>query len=97
MKLQTKEYAPVGEAIWLDFDLDELTNGSKLIMPNNAKMPPFIEATVLAAGPKCLQVKAGDRVLLNSVTITRMKVGSDPEVLFTKEDKIVAIVKDALG
>lgn len=94
MKLQTKNYEPVDTTIWLDYDPDEILGGSKLVLPHNTKLPPFVHATVLAAGPACKQVKDGDLVLVNSSTITRIKVGQEPDVFFTKEAQVVAIVKN---
>src|SRR5580692_2628016 len=94
MKLQTKTYRPIDSTIWLDCDPDEILGGSKLVLPHNTKLPPFVHATVLAAGPGCKQVKDGDVVLVNSSTITPMKVGSGPQVYFTKEAQVVAIVSE---
>jgi hypothetical protein len=95
MKLQTKTYDPIDTSIWLDYDMDSLVGDSNLVIPGSAKMPPFVHATVLAAGPGCKQVKNDDIVLVNSSTIMRLKVSGHPEVLFTQENKIVAIVKPA--
>jgi len=94
IKLKTKSYAPVGDTIWVEVDLDAVADG--IVMPGTMKLPPFVHANVLAVGPKCVQVKAGDVVLVNSSTVTRMKVGQEPEALFTKEPQVVAVVKPAV-
>ena len=92
MNLQTKNYQPVDTSIWLDFDFDEVMGNTKLILPQNTKLPPFVHAAVLAVGPECKQVRKGDTILLNASTIMRMKVGQESEVFFTKENMVVAIV-----
>lgn len=96
MVLKTKTYEPVGDAIWLEYDVEALSQGSNLVMPGNMKLPPFVEAEVMAAGPKCLQVKKGDVVIVNSSVMTQIKVVGEEPVLFTKEGQVVAIVRGAL-
>lgn len=89
MKLKTKSYAPVGEAIWLEWEPDD--TGEIVLHATGPKMPPFVEALVLAVGPLCKQVKDGDRVVVNSAVITKMKFDGQ-EIYFTKELQIVAVV-----
>jgi hypothetical protein len=95
MKLQTKTYEPVDTSIWIDYDQESLVKDSKLVLPGGMKLPPFCHAAVLAVGPKCVQVKAGDTVLVAAGTVMQMKVSGEPDVFFTQENKIVAIVRDA--
>jgi co-chaperonin GroES (HSP10) len=92
-KLQTKSYEPVADSIWVRCVIDKPDN---IYLPGNAKLPPFVEAEVLAVGPKCAQVKKGDTVLLNSVTIMAVKFGGE-DYTFTKEDRIVAVVRGPLA
>ncbi len=91
-KLLTKSYEPVGSSIWVRV---ELPTPDRIVLPGNAKLPPFLEAEVLAVGPKCSQVKKGDVVLLNANTIMPVKVDGE-EFTFTLEDRVVAISRDAI-
>jgi co-chaperonin GroES (HSP10) len=92
-KLLTKSYEPVGDSVWVQV---EIPKPDRIVLPGNAKLPPFLEAEVLAVGPKCVQVKKGDTVLLNAVTIMPIKVDGE-EFTFTKEDRIVAISRNPFG
>ena len=94
MKLREKVYTPVADSLWIDFTLDEMYAPGKILLPNNTALPPFIEVTVLAIGPKCTQVKKGDKILMNSNAVMKIKVGSDEPQFFTKEDRCVAILSD---
>jgi len=95
MKLREKTYTPVASSIWVDVDLEAAYNSGKILLPNNTALPPFVEASVLAVGPKCTQIKRGDRIVLNSNAIMKIKVGSDETQLFTQEDRVVAVLADA--
>lgn len=86
-KLMTRCYEPVGDSIWISVDLPK---PDRIVLPDNMKLPPFLEAEVLAVGPKCTQIKKGDTVLLNTVTIMPIKVEGET-FMFTKEDRVVAI------
>ena len=92
MKLKTRNYVPVDTTLWLDYDAEDALGDSKLVLPGNAKLPPFVKCEVLAAGPQCKQVKAGDTVLINSVSITRIKLAGEPDTFFTKEPQVVAVI-----
>ena len=94
MKLREKAYTPVADSVWIDFDLEESMHSGKILLPNNTSLPPFIEATVLAIGPKCTQVERGDKILVNSNAVMKIKVGTEETQLFTKEDRIVAVLTD---
>jgi len=94
MKLREKVYTPVADSLWIDFNLEEMYAPGKILLPNNTALPPFIEVTVLAVGPKCTQVKKGDKILLNSNAVMKIKVGSEEPQFFTKEDRCVAILTD---
>lgn len=88
MKLLTKSFVPVGEAIWLHYEAPK----SNIILPHNAKLPPFFECEVLEVGPEVKEVKKGDRVIVNSVAITTIKLdGTD--YFFTKQAQVVAVVR----
>jgi co-chaperonin GroES (HSP10) len=94
MKLKEKVYTPVASSIWIDVDLEESYAPGKIILPNNTVLPPFIEANVLAVGPKCVQIKKGDRVLLNTNAVMKIKVGGEDTQFFTLEDRVVAVLTD---
>ena len=92
-KLLTKKYEPVGDSIWVHVDLEDVLKPDRIVLPGNAKMPPFLEAEVLAVGPKCTQVREGDTVLLNAATILTIKVDGS-EFTFTTETRVVAISRN---
>ncbi len=95
MKLITKQFTPTGETLWLDYDPEaQLGGASMIVLPGNRKLPPFITAEVIEAGPTCKQVKKGDTVLLNSVVVTEVKLDRET-YYFTMENKIIAVVKPA--
>jgi len=94
MKLITKQFTPTGETLWLDYDPDSVLGKGPLVMPGSAKLPPFITAEVIEAGPLCKQVKKGDTVLCNSVVVTEVKLDRE-KYYFSTENKIIAIVKPA--
>lgn len=97
MKLMTKIFAPVGTAIWVAYNPeDAMAPGSKLILPGNARMPPFVECEVLEVGKECKEVKKGDRVILNSSpsALTPVKLAGDSSTyFFAKEAMVVALIK----
>lgn len=96
MKLITKQFTPTGETLWLDYDKEgQLGGDSKLVMPGSAKLPPFITARVIEAGPTTKQVKKGHTVLCNSVVVTEVKIDRET-YYFTTENKIIAIVEPAV-
>jgi co-chaperonin GroES (HSP10) len=94
-KLRQKNYEPVADSIWVHVDLQDALKPDRIVLPNNAKLPPFLEAEVLAVGPKCTQVKAGDVVLLNAATIMPIKIDGE-ELTFTLESRVVAISRSAI-
>lgn len=94
-KLVNKTYEPVGDSIWIQVDIEDALKPDRIVLPGNAKLPPFFEAEVIAVGPKCVQVKKGDVVLLNAVTIMAIKVDGE-DLTFTKEDRVVAISRRAI-
>lgn len=52
---------------------------------------PHFEATVLAAGPACKNVKTGDRVVVTGANCYPVKVG-DKTYTFTRDNEIVAVL-----
>ncbi len=93
MKLKTVEYRPVAESIWVGWEPEEAGEGEVVATPGAPRMPPFVHVEVLAVGPKVMQVKKGDIVLVNAGTLTKMKVPGFDEQYFTMENKIVAVVE----
>ena len=94
MKLREKVYTPVASSVWLDVSLEDTYAPGKIVLPGSTQLPPFLEANVLAVGPKCEQIKKGDRVLLNSNAVMKVKVGSEDVQYFTLEDRVVAVLGD---
>ena len=92
MMLKEKSYTPVASSVWLDVNLEDTYAPGKILLPGNTQLPPFLEATVLAVGPKCAQLKKGDRVLLNSNALMKIKVGNEDTQYFTLEDRVVAVL-----
>lgn len=52
---------------------------------------PHFEATVLAAGPDCKNVKKGDRVIATGANCYPVKVG-EKTYTFTRDHEIVAVI-----
>lgn len=94
MKLLEKCYTPVADSLWIDFNREDIYAPGKILLPNNTALPPFIEVAVLAVGPKCTQVKKGDKILINSNAVMQIKIGKDEPQFFTKEDRVVAVLSD---
>jgi len=94
MKLREKVYTPVASSVWLDVNLEDTYAPGKIVLPGSTQLPPFLEANVLAVGPKCEQIRKGDRVLLNSNAVMKVKVGSEEIQYFTLEDRVVAVLDD---
>lgn len=85
-------YQPYGEIIQVDWTPPTF---GKLIIPEKSQAKlglPFFKIKVLAAGPACKQVKAGDWVLLPQQVLLKADWGGGL-AWFTSENKILAIVQ----
>jgi co-chaperonin GroES (HSP10) len=103
MKLEspmTVTYEPIGSRVLLSCpaeDVNGMVNQGGVLVPEaeSRRKKPIIEMTVLAAGPKCGQLKTGDIVLFNhgnSGAETREGI----EYRWTEEQFIIAIVRRKL-
>lgn len=94
MKLRKMEFHPVGDAIWLDYDPEAVLGAdSKIVLPGNVKMPPFVICGVLAVGPEVKQVRRGERVIVNSGQVMKIVVEREDNY-FAKEAMCVAVVRE---
>ena len=89
-------FKPNSNYIWLDHE--KALKVGEIFLPNKAKGLEWMTAKVLAAGPECKCVAAGDEVLL----ATKGCVGGDDGVLlrgsrffFTQENMVVAVIRKA--
>lgn len=69
-----------------------------IVIPENTSasskaqvLNPHFEATILAAGPACKNVKKGDRVVVTGVNCYPVKIG-DKTYTFTRDSEIVCIL-----
>ena len=85
-------YEPCGVYLVIDIAPPSRVIGG-LHMPANMKLPPFSEARVIAKGPDCKQVKVGDVILLNEGAVIRGTADTLGAFAFTREDKIMAVVR----
>jgi len=83
-------YQPVGDNIQIDFDAGPAQIGG-IFLPDNAKKAPTILVRVIAVGPLCKQIKAGQRAVVTIPQVLVLKLNGE-EVAFTKEDRVLAVL-----
>ena len=87
-----KTFTPFGSLVTLDVHVDE---GSAVVMPKGVQDPTkTLTATVVAAGPTCVQCKVGDVVLLQENAVSRVYPiyhGDSPRVYVIREDQVLGI------
>lgn len=91
-KMSKITYEPYGDNVQLELSGDAEKVGA-IIMPQRRQLPAWCEAVVVAAGPKCVLVKVGDLVLINSGAVLKGQTTDLGVFAFTKEDKILAVVR----
>lgn len=90
---------PLGDRVVLKFTEVEETSKGGIILAASAQEKPQI-AEVIAVGPGgivdgkeiCMQVKCGDKVILNKYAGTEVKLNSE-EYVVVKQSDILAIVE----
>ena len=90
---------PLGDKVVVKFTQAEETSKGGIILAASAQEKPQT-AEVIAVGPGgivegkeiVMQVKAGDKVILNKYAGTEIKLGSD-EYVIVKQSDILAIVE----
>ena len=90
---------PLGDKVVVKFTQAEETSKGGIILAASAQEKPQT-AEVIAVGPGgivegkeiVMQVKAGDKVILNKYAGTEVKLGSD-EYVIVKQSDILAIVE----
>ena len=92
MKENKTVFEPVGDNIQLDYNPEVGGKVGGIYMPQNAKGAPTVTCSVVAVGPLCKQVKAGDRAVIAVNQLIVLKLDGE-EVAFTKEDRVLAVVK----
>ena len=90
---------PLGDRVVLKFTEAEETSKGGIILASSAQEKPQV-AEILAVGPGGtvdgkevkMEVKVGDKVILNKYAGTEVKLGSD-EYVIAKQSDILAIVE----
>ena len=93
------ELKPLGDRVVLKFTEAEETTKGGIILASTAKEKPQI-AEILAVGPGGvvdgkevkMEVKVGDKVILNKYAGTEVKLGQE-EYVIAKQSDILAIVE----
>lgn len=95
-------YEPIGQRVLLSCPEQEEAQGhvkeGLVLVPAGFSKPKsaYVEMTVVAAGDKCVQVRAGDKVLFNPRNAGEEKPGDGLEYRWTEEQHIIAVVKKVL-
>jgi len=90
MKENTTEFQPVGDNIQITLEGGQEKIGS-IYLPQNMQKAPTVLAKVVAVGPLCKQIKAGQWAVVGVAQVLVLKLDGN-DVAFTKEDRVMAVV-----
>lgn len=84
------EYRPVGEMIQVEAVKAGMVMNGGIVMPGTANLN-FLSCRAVAVGPKCVQVKAGDMVLVAKEGVIRAP-HDGTQAMFITESRVISIV-----
>lgn len=92
-----ENYTPIGDKVLLVLprvDPEKLEDVGGILVDQMAalKKNPIREVVVVAAGPECKQVKAGDSVLFNKLNGQPFPFG-DSDLYFLPENHLICVTK----
>lgn len=93
-------FEPIGDGVILSIareDVNEMVaTAGGILVPKSADRAnnPIQECLVVAAGPECKQIKAGDLCQFNLLNAPAIPAG-DVEIRFTQEPHVLCITKKA--
>lgn len=84
--------SPLGNRILIEQVKNELAVSDGGIVLGEERAPQSIKANVLAAGPECSLVKAGDTILVSQFSPTEARERVSDKTLIANEDDVLAII-----